>query len=174
MKRKTKAIVIMIVLLMSANTITAFAKSQFEYSKNPLNQVVQPPKIEGYFYRDITNGAIYWLVGGRLSHVEDILTYNYIFSNPNYYLYQVDDFYTFARQPLVPNHSNATIIGRSLPAGTKLVKHGLAIYLFHPNSGLAFYIPNMSTFHQYHLNINATEQIDTRPDRVYPFDTLNY
>lgn len=165
---KNIKIITSIILLFIASNLT-FA---FKANNNTINsQIVNPPLIEGYFYRDNRNDKVYWLVSGILHHIVEQSTYYRLFSNPENYIFNVDEFQSFVQRPT----PQGTIIGTPIFSHMALIHAGGTVY-FRTGAdqwGIHFVIPNPQVMDIYHFNWNTLGNSSYDP-KDYPLVKSNF
>lgn len=141
---------IILSLLMVLSLHGVKAKLKFENQKSSITSIVDPPPlIEGFFYRTLIDNKIYWYVNGSMHHIQHIETYNYLFENPDNYLFNIN---TFNDIP-VSTPQIGVRIGQPVAATTFLGQYNNIVYLRYGDDvfSLHYQIPNPATFNQYHL-----------------------
>lgn len=155
--KKIKFIIFIAFLLSIINVSTTIGSSYKIANVNPFTQlvnthlkVVNPPLIEGYLYRDVSNAKIYWLVSGVLHHILDYSTYTLLFTgNPENYTFNVADFQTLIQKPIP---SIGTIVGTTIDTYAVLGQNSGTVYLrLFGGTGIHYKIPNPATMDAYHL-----------------------
>jgi hypothetical protein len=163
--KKIKIIALFIILALS-NIVTSNATI---YSKViSQNTYSTPPLIEGYLYRDSSNGKIYWLVGGVLYHIQDLATYQYLFTNPQNYQFEVSNFQQLISLP--PPNITTFPIG-IIRAGTDLVNSAGTVYLrFYGQLGIHYKISDPATMNNYHIRWDLIKNVSYVPEiNIKPF-----
>jgi hypothetical protein len=122
-------------------------------------QSVASQFIEGNLYENMADQKMYWMVNGRLHHIESWDTYLYLFRDGTNWI-QVTNFEQAIF--LGPPFSTTALIGNPIPLGTRLV--------YCPNGNTYIYagyfsylIPNPATFNYYRLDWNSSDHWQTNP-----------
>lgn len=166
--KNMKKIITTFSLLLLLIAFKGYSIPKFEYS-SPAKLLTQsnPPKIEGCFYRDVDTQIVYWFVGGWLHHIRDPNTYHHLFSNADFYLFEVPYFadFSYAGYTTLPG---TTIIGFDVEFGADLVDINGGVY-FRPagdNSHTYYDFADPQTFNGYHFNWGMIKKSTSVPPRV--------
>ncbi|GGH10993.1 hypothetical protein [Pedobacter zeae] len=164
--KKIKIITFSIIFaLVNITTANASITSSIEITSK--YKFSNPPLIEGYLYRDSSDGKIYWNVGGVLYHIQDYGSYQYLFSNPEHYQFEVSNFQQLITLPFPYTGTYPVGIIRG---GVDLVNAAGSVYLrFYGQNGIHYKIPNPATMDNYHIrwdsiiNVNYVPEINIKP-----------
>jgi len=158
---KKLKIIAVIILMLATSNLTFGANTQENISSNK-QQITNPPLIEGYFYRDNSDGKVYWLVFGLMHHVQDYNTFQSLFNHPDNYLFFVDNFQALIQRPIP---SIGDIIGNPITPSHILGQSNGTVYLRRGGDEWSqiFRIPSPQVMDTYHLNWNSIINLSYDP-----------
>ncbi|WP_406824152.1 hypothetical protein [Pedobacter sp. KACC 23697] len=102
---------------------------------------------EGNFYRDDSNGKIYWCFVGKLRHVESIETFNGLFDNASNYVFHTNG--------ISPN-----LIGDPLVLDNGLINDVNTGKVYFRRSNYIHYISSAEAFNTYHFSWAAITDVN--------------
>lgn len=118
-------------------------------SINEVKAQVPSSYTEGHFYKDNSNGKVYWFAKGALRHVESAGTLNGLFSNATSYMFISNSL-----------GSNAPI-GAPLTADNGLINDVNTGKVYFRRGNYIHYITTLDAFHEYHFSMAAVTNVSS-------------